>query len=177
MSDIRSSLRPAFSRSNSIRFFAAMMFAFWLSVPLPSVIRAEDEKVAPTAGAEVADETDKAVFSLSKDKWDWMSQRDVEALEALFHEEAVFVHMGGTMSREQELGVIKSGSIQYKKADIEEASVRVIGTTAIVLNKIRLTAVVGGNEVVNPFVVTEVYVQKNGKWLLASLSFTRLLGP
>ena len=80
------------------------------------------------------------------------------------------------MTRKQELDVIKSGRIHYKNADIQEASVRVIGTTAIVLNRIRLLAVVGGNEVTNPFVVTEVYVQQDGKWKLASLSFTRLLG-
>ena len=47
--------------------------------------------------------------------------------------------------------------------------------TAIVLNRIRLPAVVGGNEVANPFMVTEVNVRKDGKWLLAQLSFTRLL--
>ena len=41
--------------------------------------------------------------------------------------------------------------------------------------RIRLTAVVGGNEVVNPFVVTEVYVPQDGRWKLGSLSFTRLL--
>jgi hypothetical protein len=38
-----------------------------------------------------------------------------------------------------------------------------------------LDAVVGGNEVTNPFAVTEVYVQQDGRWRLASLSFTRLL--
>ena len=54
---------------------------------------------------------------------------------------------------------------------------RFIGTTAILLNKIRLVAVVGGNEVTNPFVVTEVYVQQSGTWMLGSLSFTRLLSP
>jgi hypothetical protein len=31
------------------------------------------------------------------------------------------------------------------------------------------------NEVTNPFVVTEVYVQQSDTWILASLSFTRLL--
>ena len=36
---------------------------------------------------------------------------------------------------------------------------------------------VGGNEVTNPFVVTEVFVPQGGKWTLASLSFTRLLTP
>jgi hypothetical protein len=74
------------------------------------------------------------------------------------------------------LDVIKSGGIHYKQADIHEVSVKVIGTTAILLNRIRLVAVVGGNEVINPFVVTEVYVQQGGTWKLGSLSFTRLLG-
>jgi hypothetical protein len=135
-------------------------------------------QVAPTTPGESSATADvkEEILNLSKDKWTWMADRNMDALEALFHEEAVFVHMGGTMSRAHELEVIESGSIQYKKADIEEASVRVIGTTAIVLNRVRLLAVVGGNEVTNPFVVTEVYVQQDGKWMLASLSFTRLLG-
>jgi hypothetical protein len=40
-----------------------------------------------------------------------------------------------------------------------------------------VVAVVGGNEVVNPFTVTEVYVRQGGKWKLASLSFTRMMTP
>jgi hypothetical protein len=115
------------------------------------------------------------ILNLSRTKWRWMSERKVDSLAALFHDEAVFVHMGGTMSRAQELEVIKSGGIHYKHAEILEAAVRFIGTTAIVLNRIRLDAVVGGNEVTNPFVVTEVYVQQGGSWRLGSLSFTRLL--
>ena len=118
---------------------------------------------------------EQELLNLSKAKWRWMAERKVDTLAALFHEDAVFVHMVGTMSRNQELDVIRSGGIQYKHAEIQEASVRVIGTTAIVLNRIRLDAVVGGNEVSNPFVVTEVYVQQGGTWKLGSLSFTRLL--
>jgi len=68
------------------------------------------------------------------------------------------------------------GTIHYKKADIQEASVRVIGTTAIVMNRIRLLAVVGGNEVTNPFMVTEVYVREGEAWKLAQLSFSKTLG-
>jgi hypothetical protein len=120
---------------------------------------------------------EQEVINLSKEKWRWMSERKVDSLDALFHEKAVFVHMGGTMSRDQELDVIKSGGIHYKKADIHEVSVKIIGTTAILLNRITLLAVVGGNEVTNPFVVTEVYVQQDGSWKLASLAFTRLLTP
>jgi hypothetical protein len=119
---------------------------------------------------------EQELVKLSEEKWRWMSERKVDALAALFHEVAVFVHMGATMSRDQELEVIRSGTIQYKTVEIQETSVRFAGTTAIVLSKIRLVAVVGGNEVTNPFMVTEVYVQ-DGSWKLASLSFTRLLTP
>ncbi|HVK09778.1 MAG TPA: nuclear transport factor 2 family protein [Gemmataceae bacterium] len=136
---------------------------------------AQDEKPKAAPAAKVAGDTDKAVLSLSKEKWRWMSERKVDSLADLFHDEAVFVHMGGTMTKKQELEVIKSGNIHYKDVDIKDSSVRVIGTTAIVLNRIRLVAVVGGNEVTNPFVVTEVYVKQDDKWKLASLSFTRLL--
>ena len=81
---------------------------------------------------------EQEVINLSKEKWRWMSERKVDSLEALFHEKAVFVHMGGTWGKEQELEIIKSGGIHYKQADIQEVSVNIIGTTtAILLNKIR----------------------------------------
>jgi len=120
---------------------------------------------------------EQEVIDLSKEKWRWMSERNVETLDALFHEKSVFVHMGGSWGKEQELEIIKSGGIHYKQADIHEVSVNIIGATAILLNRITLLAVVGGNEVTNPFVVTEVYVQQEDNWKLASLSFTRLLTP
>ncbi len=120
---------------------------------------------------------EQEVIDLSKEKWRWMSERNVDTLDALFHEKSVFVHMGGSWGKEREIEIIKSGGIHYKQADIHEVSVNIIGTTAILLNRITLLAVVGGNEVTNPFMVTEVYVQQEGSWKLASLSFTRLLTP
>jgi ketosteroid isomerase-like protein len=151
-----------------------------LASPVSSHSRAQGAAVpAAQAGASAPTGLTKAqqeVIALSKDKWRWMSERNVEALASLFHDDAVFVHMGATMSKTQELGVIKSGGIQYKTIDILDVSVKVIGTTAILLNRIRLVALVGGNEVTNPFVVTEVYVQQGGTWKLGSLSFTRLQG-
>ena len=120
---------------------------------------------------------EQEVIDLSKEKWNWMSERNVATLDALFHEKSVFVHMGGSWGKEREMEVIKSGGIHYKKADIHEVSVNIIGATAILLNRITLLAVVGGNEVINPFMVTEVYVQQDNGWKMASLSFTKLLVP
>lgn len=120
---------------------------------------------------------EQEVIALSKEKWRWMSECDIEALDMLFHEKSVFVHMGGTWNKEREMEIIESGGIHYKQADIHEVSVNVIGTTAVLFNRITLLAVVGGNEVTNPFMVTEVYVQEDGIWKMASLSFTKLLVP
>ncbi len=120
---------------------------------------------------------EQEITHLSKEKWRWMAERDVAALDALFHEQAVFVHMGGAWGKEQELDIINSSAIHYKQADIHEVSVAIMDQTAILLNRITLLAVVGGNEVINPFMVTEVYVQQGGSWKLAALSFTRLLTP
>ena len=120
---------------------------------------------------------EQEVINLSKEKWHWMSERNVDTLDALFHEKSVFVHMGGAWGKEREMEIIKSGGIHYKQADIHEVSVNIMDNTAVLLNRITLLAVVGGNEVTNPFMVTEVYVQQEGSWKLASLSFTRLLTP
>jgi len=127
--------------------------------------QAEPQGTAKTGNSNAEQE----VIKLSQDKWRWMAERNVDALDKLIAGEAIFVHMGATMSKSHELDVIKSGTIQYKEAQIQEVSVRFIGGTAILLNKIRLVAVVGGNEVINPFNVTEVYVKLDGACKLASL--------
>jgi hypothetical protein len=145
-----------------------------LLASVPSGARAQEAGQAKGSAGDT--KTEQEVLALSKDKWGWMAEKKVEDLQRLFHEKAVFVHMGGNMTRAQELQVIKSGAIHYKKADIQESSVRLIGTTAILLSRIRLLAVVGGNEVTNPFMVTEVYVREGEAWKLAQLSFSKLLG-
>ena len=118
---------------------------------------------------------EQEIISLSKDKWQWMSDKNVDKLTDLFHQDAQFVHMGGSWGADRELAIIESGGIWYKKADIHEVSVNIIDNTAILLNRIDLLAEVGGNEVTNPFEVTEVYINQNGSWKLGSLSFTKLM--
>jgi hypothetical protein len=143
------------------------------AVVLPSCAQTKNANPSSKSTANPEQE----LLNLSKKKWVWMADKKVDTLANFFHEKSVFVHMGGSWGKEQELNVIGSGRIHYKKADIHEASVNIIGNTAILLNRITLLAVVGDNEVTNPFMVTEVYVKDNGGWKLGSLSFTRLLTP
>lgn len=120
---------------------------------------------------------EQEVIQLSKQKWQWMADKNVDKLTPLFDDKSVFVHMGGSWGKTPEINVIKSGGIHYKKAEVHEVSVNIIGDTAILLSKITLLAVVGGNEVTNPFIVTEVYIKESNAWKLGSLSFTKLMTP
>ena len=119
----------------------------------------------------------KEIINLSQKKWNWMAEKNVDSLNALFSDKSMFIHMGGTWGKTQELTTIKNGGIWYKKAEVYAVVVNIFGNTAILLNDIDLEAVVGGNEVVNPFMVTEVYIKENGKWTLGSLTFSHLMRP
>ena len=120
---------------------------------------------------------EQEVIKLSKTKWNWMADKNVDSLNVLFDEKSMFIHMGGSWGKAQEITTIKSGGIWYKKAEVYSVLVNIIGNTAILLNDIDLVAEVGGNEVINPFMVTEVYVKENGRWKMGSLTFSKLMRP
>jgi quercetin dioxygenase-like cupin family protein len=145
----------------------------WLKPVSEKEYNAQQKATVPA----VRTATEQEIIALSKEKWRWMAERKTDTLASLFHEKSMFVHMGGSWGKTQEIDVIKSGRIWYKKAEVYSASVNIIGNTAILLNDIDLVAVVGGNEVVNPFMVTEVYIKEDGKWKLGSLTFSRLTRP
>ncbi len=115
------------------------------------------------------------IINLSKQKWQWMADKNVDSLNVLFDDKSMFVHMGGSWGKTQEIATIKSGGIWYKKAEVYNVIVNMFGNTAILLNDIDLEAVVGGNTVTNPFMVTEVYIKENGKWQMGSLTFSHLM--
>ena len=157
---------------NTLRVFTLMILVLLMTF---QTAFAQSTSMLPKNTQITKDEQE--IINLSKQKWQWMADRNLDTLTSLFHDKAVFVHMSRTMSKQQELDVIKSGGILYKKADIHEVSVNIIDNTAILLNKITLLAEVRGKEVTNPFVVTEVYVKEGTNWKIASLSFTRLVTP
>lgn len=115
---------------------------------------------------------EQEIMQLSKDKWQWMADKEVDKLENLFDAKAKFVHMSGTWKKDEELEIIKTGSIWYKKATVHDSALEVSGITAIVWNRITLEAIVRGSEAKTEFTVTEVY-QKQGKdWKMLALTFS-----
>src|SRR5687768_13030481 len=115
---------------------------------------------------------DEEVIELSKTKWQWMADKNVDKLASLFHDKAKFVHMSGTWKKAEELDIIKTGRIWYKKADVHDVAVEMVDDVAILWNRITLTAVVRGNDAVTEFTVTEVYKKQGGDWKLLALTFS-----
>jgi hypothetical protein len=115
---------------------------------------------------------EQEILALSKDKWQWMADKNVDKLAPLFHDKAKFVHMSGTWKKAEELDIIKTGSIWYKKADVHDVAVEMIENTAIVWSRITLTAFVRGSDVVTEFTVTEVYQKEKKTWKLLALTFS-----
>jgi hypothetical protein len=143
---------------------------------MSALLSCAQQKAATTATTNNTN-AEQELLQLSKEKWRWMAEKKADTLAELFHEKSMFVLMGGSWDKQRELDVIKSGGIWYKKAEVYSASVNIIGNTAILLNDIDLVAVVGSNEVTNPFMVTEVYINEAGKWKMGSLTFSRLMRP
>lgn len=112
------------------------------------------------------------IMQLSKDKWQWMADKDVDKLEKLFDNKSKFVHMSGTWKKDEELEIIKTGSIWYKKATVHDSAIELSGNTAIVWNRITLESIVRGNEAKVEFTVTEVYQKQGNDWKMLALTFS-----
>lgn len=117
-------------------------------------------------------QTEQEIIQLSKDKWQWMAEKNVDKLEPLFDDKSKFVHMSGTWKKDEELDIIKTGKIWYKNAKVHDVAVEIIGETAIVWNRITLAAIVRGNEALNEFTVTEIYQKQDKDWKLLGLTFS-----
>ena len=115
---------------------------------------------------------EKELIQLSMDKWQWMSDKDVDKLDKLFDAKAKFVHMSGTWKKDEELDIIKTGRIWYKKATVKDTAVEIVGNAAIVWNRITLDAIVREQVAVTEFTVTEVYQKQENDWKMLALTFS-----
>lgn len=75
--------------------------------------------------------TEQQIKDLSKAKWQWMTDKNVDKLASLFHDQSKFVHMSGTWKKNEELDIIKTGRIWYKKADVHDVAVEVSDDVAV----------------------------------------------
>lgn len=128
--------------------------------------------LGPTGAAAQPSTTEQELVQLSRSKWQWMAEKDVGKLEPLFHERSKFLHMSGTWGKQEELEILRAGSIWYRQADVHDVAVELFDDTALVWSRITLHAVVRGSEVSTEFTTTETFQRQGDEWRLLALSFS-----
>lgn len=148
----------------------AFLFALGLLLMSGPISFAQQQK--GSASAKKSAKAEQEIINLSKQKWQWMADKNVEKLAGLFHERSKFVHMSGTWKKDEELDIIKTASIWYRKADVHDVAVEVFDDTAIIWSRITLEALVRGTEAKTEFTVTEIYKKQAAEWKLLDLTFS-----
>lgn len=117
------------------------------------------------------------ILDLSKKKFGWMVQMQYDSVESVLDDRLIFIHSNGWTENKQELiQDLKSGKLRYVNIDVIESTARVYTNTAIVTGKGKFSVVLDGADLAINLFYTEVYILKNGKWLLATRHANRLPG-
>ena len=125
--------------------------------------------------ASRAQSAEQTVLELSQRKFGWMIRMKYDSLQAALDERLLFVHSNGWTENKQEfIQDIKSGKLRYSNIQVLEATARVYPSTAIVNGKGKFQVTLEGNNLELTLSYTEVYIQKDGKWLLASRHANRM---
>jgi hypothetical protein len=154
-----------FNKPNKFHMRSSVLVLCFLVIAIQSSWAQSTPNPTPTPA-------EQEIINLSKEKWQWMADKNVDKLATLFHDKSKFVHMSGTWKKDEELNIIKTGSIWYKKADVHDVAVERFDDTAILWSRITLAAVVRGDEVSNQFTVTEVFKKQGNSWTLLALTFS-----
>lgn len=115
------------------------------------------------------------VLDLSKKKFQWMVAMQFDSLQAVLDDRMMFIHSNGWLETKTEfIHDIRSGKLRYKSIDIIEATARVYPGSAIIIGRGKFVVTLDGKDLQLELKYTEVYIQQNGKWLLASRHANRL---
>ena len=111
---------------------------------------------------------------ISAQIWDAKLANDMTAVAGFIADNARFVHMGITFDKPGTLEVFNENIFIFKEVDLAQEYGADYGSTAIIFKKLILTAAIGGNEVQNPFVLSEVFTKTEDGWKLAAETYTRV---
>lgn len=126
-------------------------------------------KVAAPASAEQAVKQlfDELVISYTKN--------DAAAPTRIFAEDFIFTNpFGELMTKEQRIGEIKPGGIQFDSYTVDDVKVRVYGDTAVVTNQATLAGKRGDQVLSGQYRGTSVFVKKGGTWQVVAAQSTRI---
>lgn len=131
--------------------------------------------IVATATVAGAQTQERAIIDLSEKKFQWMVEMRFDSLETVLDDRMIFVHSNGWGETKTEfIEDIRSGKLRYTAIDVQEASARVYPGSAIIIGRGTFKVSLDGKDLEFDLKYTEFYVDKNGKWLLASRHSNRM---
>lgn len=117
--------------------------------------------------AQSSDE--KEVLALSKKKFEWLVQKQLDSLNKVLDERLQYVHSNGwTETKKDVMEDMASGKLTYQSVDIHKATARVYDQTAFINGTGKFQVVMSGTPLTIELGYTEVYIRKDGRWQLVS---------
>ena len=100
----------------------------------------------------------KKVEKLHRDKFTWMTERQMDSLQKYLHEDVLYIHSNGWIENKTEvIDNIKSGKLIYRNVDIVENTCRMDGTLAVITGKAMFYVRLDKTDIDIPLLYTEVY--------------------
>jgi ketosteroid isomerase-like protein len=115
------------------------------------------------------------VRTAQRERFEAMMNQDVTALDTLLAEDLTYVHTGGALqSRQQFLNTIRKQQLIYESIAPTQVRVRVYDGLALATGRTEMR--VRNSAGLNSFALrfTEVYIRRDGHWLLAAWESKRL---
>lgn len=112
-----------------------------------------------------------------RQRFEAMMKQDVAALDTLLDDDLTYVHTGGDLqSREEFLDMIRKQTLVYESIAPSEVHVRVYDGIALATGRSQQRVRNASGAMSFAIRFTEVYVRRDGRWLLAAWEATRLTG-
>jgi hypothetical protein len=110
-----------------------------------------------------------------RQRFDAMTNQDVAALDTLLDGELDYVHTGGNLeSRKQFIDAIRNRTLVYESIAPSDVRVRVYDGLALAIGRSQMRVRTASGVSTFEIRFTEVYVRKEGRWLLTAWEATRL---
>lgn len=116
-----------------------------------------------------------AILAAQDARFAAMVKGDASYLETALDPSLTYHHSSGSAQTKAEfMGSIRAGALKYKALDVIERKVRRVGAIAIVTGIFRLQATNNGEIIDSKARFTDVYENKDGRWVQLAWQNTRI---
>ena len=118
------------------------------------------------SGVTQQDGRDSAELTKLEQVWNEAHRHgDAEALDRLWADDLVVaVPKMKLLTRQDVLGLARSGKMRFERYETSDLRVRVYGDAAVVSGRLERTRSIGGSVINDDWLFTKVYVRREGQW-------------